>query len=210
MMHSVAMKYRLVIFDLDGTLVDSFPWFLSVVNSVADRHGFRRMESGEVDELRGLGSREIVARMQVPMWKIPFIATDMRRMKADCRAPLFPGIDAMLERLAASGVTVALVTSDSEQNARRALGASARHVAFFDCGASLFGKARKFKSVVKVAGASKDATIAVGDEVRDAEAARKAGIDFGAVSWGYATLEALMRLSPARVFHHVDDLASIG
>jgi phosphoglycolate phosphatase len=204
------MKYRLVIFDLDGTLVDSFPWFLSVVNSVADRHGFRRMESGEVDELRALSSREIVARMQVPMWKIPFIATDMRRMKADCRAPLFPGIDAMLERLVASGVTLALVTSDSEQNARRALGASARHVAFFDCGASLFGKAAKFSRVMKRAGASKDTTIAIGDEVRDAEAAAKAGIDFGAVSWGYAKLEALAKLSPPRVFHHVDDLASIG
>jgi phosphoglycolate phosphatase len=204
------MKYRLVIFDLDGTLVDSFPWFLSVVNSVADRHGFRRMESGEVDELRALSSREIVARMQVPMWKIPFIATDMRRMKADCCAPLFPGIDAMLERLVASGVTLALVTSDSEQNARRALGASARHVAFFDCGASLFGKAAKFSRVMKRAGASKDTTIAIGDEVRDAEAAAKAGIDFGAVSWGYAKLEALAKLSPPRVFHHVDDLASIG
>jgi phosphoglycolate phosphatase len=203
------MKYRLVIFDLDGTLVDSFPWFLSVVNSVADRHGFRRMESGEVDELRGLGSREIVARMQVPMWKIPFIATDMRRMKADCRAPLFPGIDAMLERLVASGVTLALVTSDSEQNARRALGASARHVAFFDCGASLFGKAAKFRRVVKRAGFTPSQAISIGDEVRDIEAARAAGIACGAVMWGYAAPDALRALAPDLVFERLEDVAGL-
>ena len=46
------MKYQLVIFDLDGTLVDSFPWFLSIVNSVADKHGFRRVEPSDVDAAR--------------------------------------------------------------------------------------------------------------------------------------------------------------
>ncbi len=138
------MKYRLAIFDLDGTLVDSFPWFMSVVNSVADRHGFRRLEPVQADAVRGLGSREIVQWFGVPAWKIPFIARDMRKMKASCDAPLFPGIAAMLERLSGSGITLALVTSDAEANARRALGASGRHIAYFDCGASMFGKAKKF------------------------------------------------------------------
>jgi len=37
------MPYSLVIFDLDGTLVDSFPWFLRTINDVADYFGFRRV-----------------------------------------------------------------------------------------------------------------------------------------------------------------------
>jgi phosphoglycolate phosphatase len=122
------MKYRLVIFDLDGTLADSFPWFLSVVNSLADKHGFRRIEPSQVESLRGAGSREIVRRLDVPAWKIPFIANDMRQMKASSSTPLFPGVEAMLERLAQSGIKLAVVSSDSESNARRILGSSGRHV----------------------------------------------------------------------------------
>ncbi|MBZ0147008.1 MAG: HAD hydrolase-like protein [Pseudorhodoplanes sp.] len=200
------MKYRLAIFDLDGTLADSFPWFMSVVNSVADRHGFRRLEPAQADAVRTLSSREIVKWFGVPAWKIPFIANDMRKMKASCDAPLFPGVAAMLARLSGSGITLALVTSDSEANARRALGASGRHIAYFDCGASIFGKAKKFARVMREAGVPRAATIAIGDEVRDIEAARQAGIDFGAVGWGYARREAMQKLSPAMVFGSVEEI----
>ena len=50
---------------------------------------------------------------------------------------------------------------------------------------------------------------AIGDEVRDGEAARQAGIDFGAVSWGYARPEALQQLSPALVFDSVADISRL-
>jgi len=202
------MKYRLAIFDLDGTLADSFPWFLSGVNSLADKHGFRRIELSQVESLRGAGSREIVRRLDVPAWKIPFIANDMRQMKASSSTPLFPGVEAMLERLAQSGIKLAVVSSDSESNARRILGSSGRHVSYFGCGASLFGKAAKFNRVVRDARVPKAATICIGDEVRDVEAAHRAGIDFGAVTWGYAKLEAMRKFSPAMVFASVDDLAN--
>ena len=137
------MPYSLAIFDLDGTLADSFPWFLRNVNDVADRFGFRRMVDDEVDELRHAGSREIIRRLEVPVWKLPMIARHMRRMKADHLdgIPLFPGVEPMLRTLRDGGVTLALVSSDHEANARRLLGEAASLFAHFDCGASLFGKA---------------------------------------------------------------------
>lgn len=49
----------------------------------------------------------------------------------------------------------------------------------------------------------------IGDEVRDGEAAAQAGIDFGAVSWGYASREALKQLSPVLVFDSVADIARL-
>jgi len=202
------MAYRLLIFDLDGTLADSFPWFLQVVNSVADRHGFKRIEAHEVDALRGLGSREIVKHMGVPAWKLPFIAKDMRTLKATAATPLFPGVEAMLETLSQRNQILALVTSDAEENARRTLGPLVRHIAYFDCGASLFGKAAKFKRLLSRTGVTPDQAIAIGDEVRDIEAAHKAGIDFGAVSWGYAKLEAIQKHHPKMVFSSVQEIVT--
>ncbi|MFZ5734459.1 MAG: HAD hydrolase-like protein [Pseudomonadota bacterium] len=201
--------YKLAIFDLDGTLSDSLPWFKRVVNSVADKHRFKRIEDHEGEMLRGKTSREIMAHLKVPFWRLPWIARDMRRMKAADlhEIPLFPGVHRMLGELAASGITIAMVSSDSEANTRACLAESARHVSCFDCGASLFGKASHFRNVLKRTGITASHAICIGDEIRDGEAARKAGIDFGAVSWGFAQREALAALSPALIFDHVEDIA---
>ena len=75
-------RYKLAIFDLDGTLSDSLPWFRLVVNSIADKHRFRRIEDGDVEMLRGKSSREIIAYLEVPFWRMPLIAADMRRLKS--------------------------------------------------------------------------------------------------------------------------------
>jgi phosphoglycolate phosphatase len=52
--------------------------------------------------------------------------------------------------------------------------------------------------------------ICVGDEIRDARAAREAGLAFGAVGWGYHALDALVAEGPAEVFERVEDLARLG
>jgi phosphoglycolate phosphatase len=198
-------KYKLAIFDLDGTLCDSLPWFRQVVNSIADKHRFRRIEDHDVEMLRGRTSREILEHLAVPVWRLPVIARDMRRLKSENidRIPLFAGVDTMLRELSQLGVTLAVVSSDSESNVRKALGKNTELISQFACGASVFGKAAKFRTVVRRTGIAAVDAICIGDEVRDGEAARQAGIDFGAVSWGYATAEALQQVSPVLVFDSV-------
>lgn len=203
------MRYSLAIFDLDGTLVDSFPWFLRHVNDIADRYGFRRIAPDDVESLRRTGSREILTRLDVPLWKLPLIARHMRQLKTKHahEIALFPGAGEMLSALKESGVRLAMVSSDSEANVRQQLGdENAALFSDFNCGASLFGKAAKFRKVVKRAGVDPRSVIAIGDEVRDLEAARAAGIAFGAVTWGYAAAEALRAGSPEMVFERMKDI----
>jgi phosphoglycolate phosphatase len=204
------MRYALAILDLDGTLADSLPWFRRHVNDVADRFRFRRVAEEDIGALRRAGTREILARLEVPRWKLPMIARHMRRLKTAHLAeiPLFPGVGAMLRALHAGGVRLAVVSSDSEANARAQLGpAKAALISEFACGASLYGKAAKFRRVLRRAGVAPPSAIAIGDEVRDIEAARAAGVACGAVVWGYAAPETLRALRPDFLFERMEDIA---
>ncbi|HSK79677.1 MAG TPA: HAD hydrolase-like protein [Thermoanaerobaculia bacterium] len=118
------MRYRLALFDFDGTLADSFSWFLSVVNRLADEHRFRRMEEHEVESRRGLAARQMVAHLGVPAWKLPRIARGMRQHMAReiGQIQLFPGVDELLSELSRRGIRLAVVTSNSIDNVRQVLG----------------------------------------------------------------------------------------
>ena len=203
------MPYSLAIFDLDGTLVDSFPWFARTINDVADRFGFRRVAEDELETIRAKSTREILAHLQLPLWKVPAVARHMRRLKAEAAAdtPLFQGVPEMLQRLADHGIKLALVTSDSQANARRKLGTSAGLISYYDCAASLFGKPARFRRVIRRAKIDKTEIIAIGDEVRDVEAARAVGICCGSVAWGYAAPKALRAMKPDFMFEQMDDIA---
>ncbi|HEX6037740.1 HAD hydrolase-like protein [Longimicrobium sp.] len=204
------MRYELAIFDFDGTLADSFPWFLAALNDCAPRFGFRRIEPHEVEMLRGYDGRRIMRHMRVSMWKMPMIARSLRaRMAADLhRIELFPGVEAMLRRLADAGVRIAVVTSNSAENVRRVLGPeSAALVRHVEGGASIFGKQPKMRKVLRASGVPASRAISIGDEIRDLHASRAAGMAFGAVGWGFATPDALRALKPEMFFEHVDEIA---
>ncbi len=198
-------------FDFDGTLADSFPWFVSVVNTVADRYKFRRIEASEIEILRGYSARQIVQHLSVPWWKLPLIGRYMRRLTAENigQVNLFEGVDAMLQRLSEAGVTIALVTSNSCENARRVLGLNnAGRITYYECDVSMFGKQGSFRRILKQSGVLPHQALCIGDELRDMEAARQAGIPFGAVTWGFTQIEALRAHSPAEVFTRMDDIVA--
>ncbi|KRE00126.1 HAD family hydrolase [Bosea sp. Root381] len=203
------MPYKLIIFDFDGTLADTFPWFATVLNGVADRYRFRRIQPDEVETLRGQSARHLVAHLGVARWKLPFIASHMRRLAArDSHGiALFPGVEAMLRQLRQDGFVLAIASSNSESNIRRALGPElAATFTHFACGAGLFGKAAKFRQLAKQAGIAHRDSLCIGDEIRDFEAAGDAGMAFGAVSWGFTSAAALQALGPTFMFSHPEEI----
>jgi phosphoglycolate phosphatase len=206
------MQASLAIFDFDGTLADSLPWFLEAFNAAAERFGLRTIDAAEAEALRGCSAREILKRLEAPVWRVPAMARHMRKLKAEAAASiaLFPGVADTLRALKTDGVRLAIVSSDSEPSIRTTLGQSAALIDDFDCSASLFGKAAKIRDVVRASGVDRKDAIYVGDETRDAEAAAKAGVRFGAVAWGYATRDALITAGATTVFDRTEDLRRIG
>lgn len=202
-------SYRLAIFDFDGTLADSFPWFLSVVNRLAEDHGFQRIEEHEIERLRSHSARQLVTQLGVPLWKMPRIARQFHQMMAAdiARISLFPGVDRLLRGLAERGIDLAVVTSNSFENVRQVLGphntALLRHCS---CGAALFGKRSKLRDVLRDSGTPAPEAICIGDEIRDLEAARAEGIAFGAVSWGYTDPASLRAHAPEEMFTSPEEI----
>lgn len=202
-------RYKLVIFDFDGTLADSGDWFLSIADDVAERFRFRRVAQEEIEGLRGHTTREVIRYLGIPRWKLPIIARHLHKRLASetHKISLFDGIESMLATLQAAGVRLALVTSNAEDNARAILGPT--NMARFEqieCGASLFGKAPRYRRVLKHTGLSAVDVLSVGDETRDITAARKVGIDAAAVLWGYARRDVLTALTPALTFESPADV----
>lgn len=200
---------RLAIFDFDGTLADSLPWFVGVLDEVAARHAFRKVDEALATRLRALDTLAILKELGIPLWKVPAIARDLRarKMAAVPPVPMFAGAREMLEALWRRGTTIGIVSSDSEGSVRRTLGAELSHlVSHFNCSASIFGKAAKLRQVASAARTPPSAAVYVGDETRDAEAAAKATMRFGAVTWGYSTRDVLLAHRPTFVFDRMEDI----
>lgn len=187
-------RYNLVIFDFDGTLADSFGWFIATINDVAMEMDFKPFDLAALDLLRDTSSQELLRRADIPLWKLPLVTRRMRTLMAQRidEIALFPGVPQMFRDLTAAGVTLALVSSNSRANVQHVLGAELIGlIDYLSCGASLFGKKQKLTSVMNAARIASTQTLYVGDETRDADAAAAAGIDFIGVEWGYASAAAL-------------------
>lgn len=205
------MRYDLAIFDFDGTLADSSRWFVAAFNALAPRHGLRTLDAARLEDLRGRGNREIMRHLGVSPWKLPMIARSLRSRMAQeaSQIDLFAGIEPVLQTLRQADIACAVVSSNSEANVRAILGPqAAAAMAYFECGASVFGKPRLFRRVMKRAGVPPQRTICIGDEQRDVEAARAVGAASGAVMWGYASPDLLARSGATLLFERPADIAA--
>jgi phosphoglycolate phosphatase len=201
-------RYRLAIFDFDGTLADSLPWFRASFQDMIARFDLAPVGDDEMEGLRALSARQIMARLRVPMWRLPAIAQDMRKRKlaAANEISLFDGVEGMLSELQRLDIKAAIVSSDGEESVRRVLGTTADLISRFDCGAAIFGKYRKFHRAARHFRTSPAGTICIGDELRDIEAARAAGMDSGAVAWGYTFPAALQAAGPTHFFSSIAEM----
>lgn len=196
---SPASPARTALFDFDGTLADSLATMLGIYNELAAQLDVVQVGPERAAELRKLGPQGVLCELGIPLWKAPRILGAVRRTlreRDQVPAP-FTGVQAALERLAASGVRTGVLSSNTAPNVRAFF---ARHgfapPAILSTGVSIFGKAGRLKSVMQRHRLKAADVVYVGDEVRDIEACRAAGVRSVAVSWGYGERNALLAAGP--------------
>jgi phosphoglycolate phosphatase len=205
------MRYKLVIFDFDGTLADSLPWAVSVVNEFADQYGFQRIDPSDHELFRNYDAKQLMQHLGVKMWKVPQMAIHVRRRMGEeiDKIPMFAGISEMLAQLAGAGLTLSVVSSNAEANVRQVIGPqNSALIRDFDCGAAVFGKSSKLKAVMRRCNVEPAQAILIGDEIRDGAAARKVKMAFGAVAWGYTNPDALKALAPDEFFETIEAIVA--
>lgn len=202
---------ELVIFDFDGTLADSFPWFVGVINDVARRWRFRTIAAGEDALLRRMRACDIFRYLQVPNWKVPMIAADMRRRmsRAIDRIALFDGVERELMRLHRGGLCLGIASSNAEANIRQVLGPTLWDlIQYSECGVGISAKHHRLKRLLRRARIAPERAVYIGDEVRDIDAACRAGIAVGAVTWGYNDASLLRACDPDLLFAQVHEISA--
>jgi phosphoglycolate phosphatase len=212
-MHSATFRNppRLITFDFDGTLANTFPVFLDIFDDLADKYRFRPFERHNLQYLRGLDAQEILKHHKVPFWQLPQLSREFRqRMERRLSSvTLFAGIDAVLRELSAAPVQIGIASSNSYANAIQLLGAiHTDSLRYFEYGVSLFGKTAKLRSILARCKCRPSETILIGDEIRDADAAAAAGIPFAAVAWGYNHLNALLSHGASLAISRVEEIPS--
>lgn len=191
---------KVIIFDFDGTIADSFETVLHISNRLATEFGYPVAQADEIEHLKNLSSREIIKRAQISPLKLPFL---LLRLRAELNREigqlnLIPGMKAVLLQLKDEGNCLGIVTSNSCKNVNTFLQFQNLEgiFDFVDSGLALFGKGRVIQQILKRYHLNPETVIYVGDETRDIEAAHKIGIPVIAVTWGFNSSEALATENP--------------
>ena len=203
---------RMVLFDFDGTLVDSMDVTIATYNRIAPRYRIKPITREGLPRLRTLGARAAMREHNVTFWKLPWIMRSMRSAlheHVDALRP-FPGIPDTLRALSKQSCQLGILSSNSTRNIERFLVRSDLQIfEHVEGGSSMLGKARILRKLMKSAKVDASSVLYVGDEVRDIEAAHSAGVRSVAVSWGYADREALASRKPAHLIDRPEDLLSL-
>ena len=208
-----------VVFDLDGTLVDTAPDLIETLNVVLARQGLPPVAYAEARSMIGGGARKMIENglklegrhladgLVDRMFK-EFI--DHYAAHIADRSQPFPGLEQALDHLAADGCRLAVCTNKLEGLSRLLLGAlglTPRFAAI--CGQDTFQIQKPDPEILRrtigAAGGELSRAIMVGDSGTDIATARAAGIPVVAVDFGYSETP-IQELGPDRLISHFDKL----
>ena len=208
-----------IVFDLDGTLAETAPDIIAVLNMILAREGLPAVPVSRARDLVGAGARALIER-GFRLQGMPLDAETLERLFLDFldlyagriadESHLYPGVEAALDDLSRAGHLLAVCTNKPERHSRLLLSAlriDARFSAI--CGRDTFPVCkpdpRHLTLTIAQAGGDPGRAIMVGDSSTDIDTARAAGIPVIAVPFGYTNVP-VSELFPDRVVGHFEEL----
>ena len=208
-----------IVFDLDGTLIDTAPDLIDTLNLVLAREGLPRMPFEAARRLIGGGARALIERALAAEGR-PATKPDMDRLFAGFiehysahiadRSRPYPHVETTLDRLAAQGHRLAVCTNKLERLSRRLLTALNLTERFATvCGQDTFGVMKPdpdaFRQTGRRAGGEPTTAVMVGDSGTDVRTARAANVPVIGVDFGYTDVP-IATLQPDRIISSYGEL----
>ncbi|VAW10039.1 Phosphoglycolate phosphatase [hydrothermal vent metagenome] len=208
-----------IVFDLDGTLIDTAPDLAATMNELLRRRGRGSLPTSAIRTMVGHGAK---AMMEAGMAATGAAAgeAELDDMFAEfieyysdniaVQSQIFPGALAALDRLEAEGYRLAMCTNKMEALSRKligSLGLEGRFASLLGGDTLAFRKPdpRHLTETIVQAGGDVGNAILVGDSIADVSAAKAASVPVIGVSFGYTKIP-MAELAPDRVIDHFDDL----
>ncbi len=209
-------NYQLLIFDWDGTLVDSIGRIVESILVAATKCDLPRLDENSIKGIIGLGLPEAIAVLY-PGETDRKLVEAFRRAYADHYlalesepSALYPGVATALQHFRDQGHQLAVATGKGRRGLDRVL-AGQGWSDFFDVTRCADETASKpdplmIHEILEHCGVSPERALMIGDSVFDLEMARRAGVDSVAVSYGAQPLEVLLSCSPRMAINHFSEL----
>ena len=213
------LRFAAIIFDLDGTLVDSAPDLCGVVNDMLQQHGRVVLDMDDIRKMVGDGAAKLIERgfgatgglpAPLPDLTREFIRLYEARIARETRP--FPGVVETLERFKAAGLKMGVCTNKTTPLSRRLLN-ELDLTRFFTVVVGGDGPTRKpdrrhLEATMRELETNADEALMVGDSMNDVAVARNAGVEVVAVSFGYTTIPP-RDLGADRVIDRFDQLNDV-
>jgi phosphoglycolate phosphatase len=205
------MKPKLVIFDLDGTLLDTIDDLKEAVNHAMSLRGFPTFTRNEVMAMVGHGARNLM-RQALPVGHKDDDMVDAayNDFKAyyithiDIHTKPFPGIQRLLAKLHQEGVLLAVASNKFQEGTEHLIKEFFPEIPFVAVlggrpGFPLKPDPEIVTEVLRKAGVNKEDAIIIGDSDTDMETAANGGIMGIAVNWGYRDMRNIinMKIGPS-------------
>jgi phosphoglycolate phosphatase len=208
------MRYPLLVFDWDGTLIDSAPTIVACIQAACRDLGLPVPDDARASHVIGLGLQDALAYAipGLPLHDYGRMVERYRKhfLARDPEIPLFPGAEAMLAGLRDRGHTLAIATGKSRAGLARALdNTGLRHLfAASRCADQCASKPAPdmLCELIEELGTNAVDTLMIGDTVHDLQMAARAGVRAVAVSHGAHPRGDLVALAPLACLDNIDEL----